>query len=37
MDKDIENLVNTCPSCQQLSKTQKPSPLQMTNLPKAPW
>ena len=37
MDKDIENLVNTCPSCQKLSKTQKPTPVQMTKLPKAPW
>ena len=37
MDKDIENLVNTCPSCQKLSKTQTPTPVQMTNLPKAPW
>ena len=29
MDKDIENLVNTCPSCQQLSKTQNPTPVQI--------
>ena len=37
MDKDIENLVNTCPSYQKLSKPQKLTPVQMTNLPKAPW
>ena len=37
MDKDIENLIANCSSCQKLSKTQKPTPVKMTELPKSPW
>ena len=37
MDKDIENLIQSCPSCQKIGKQNKPSPVKMTALPTSPW
>ncbi|XP_057292617.1 uncharacterized protein K02A2.6-like [Hydractinia symbiolongicarpus] len=37
MDKDIENLIQSCPSCQKIRRQNKPTPVQMTELPTSTW
>lgn len=37
MDRDIENLIQSCPSCQKIGRHNKPTPVQMTELPTSPW
>lgn len=37
MDKEIENFVKSCPECQLVTKTCKPLPITLTEMPTNPW
>ncbi|XP_021711358.1 uncharacterized protein K02A2.6-like [Aedes aegypti] len=37
MDRMVEEFVASCPECQLVTKTSKPLPIKMTELPKNPW
>lgn len=37
MDREIEDFVQRCPECQLVTKTSRPLPIEMTNMPNNPW
>ena len=37
IDKEIENFLSSCASCQKLLRSMKPTPVKMTELPSGPW
>ena len=37
IDKDVENFLKSCSSCQQIANPEKPTPVKMSELPSKPW